>query len=174
MCQIEKTEEMDCRSIPARVAGELLLSLRHPLSFMVVFLRKTRKFNFSKTQHPRKNKKLRVKGCSKKVEHVSLNLRAGDTVKVRSKEEILQTLDDKNKLEGCTFMEEMWRYCGTQQRVLKRVNYFYDEAVFQMRKARNTVLLEGLHCSGELSGFKHKCDRCCLFFWREEWLDKIK
>lgn len=41
-----------------------------------------------------------------------------------------------------------------------------------MKKTRGIVLLEGLMCQG-IEGLG-ACDRSCLFFWREEWLEKIE
>jgi len=101
------------------------------------------------------------------------NLKSGDIVRIRSKEQIIQTLNRDNKLDGCFFMDEMWQYCGSKQKVLIRVEYILKEAEFKMLKTRNIVLLEGLHCSGKLSSFKHGCDRNCYFFWKEEWLEKV-
>jgi hypothetical protein len=101
-------------------------------------------------------------------------LKQGDWVRIKSKEEILKTVDENNKLEGCVVMPEMWQYCGTETRVVKRVEYFLDEANYKMRKMRTTVLLEGLHCSGKMPGYKAVCDRNCFFFWKEAWLDKIE
>ena len=71
-------------------------------------------------------------------------------------------------------MNEMWQYCGTEQKIIKKVENFYDEANFRMCKARKTVLLAGLHCTGSPSKSKLSCDRYCLFFWKEDWLEKIK
>ena len=101
-------------------------------------------------------------------------LKLGDIVRVRSKEEIQQTLDKKNRLDGCFFMDEMWQYCGTQQRVLRRVEGFFDEAELRMFKTRDIVLLDGLNCSGKVSCFETRCDRFCYFFWKEVWLEKIE
>ena len=101
-------------------------------------------------------------------------LKSGDIVRVRSKEEIRQTLDKKNRLEGCFFMDEMWLYCGTQQRILRRVEGFFDEAELRMFSTRDIVLLDGLNCSGKVSYFETRCDRFCFFFWKEVWLEKIK
>src|SRR5438094_248118 len=42
----------------------------------------------------------------------ALNLRAGEIVEIRSKEEILATLDEKGRLDGLPFMPEMLKYCG--------------------------------------------------------------
>ena len=96
---------------------------------------------------------------------------AGQPVRVRSREEIQATLDPWHHLKGCGFMEEMWQYCGTHQRVLKPVRRFLDERNFRVKKARGTVLLEGLTCEGTRD--YGTCDRNCYYFWREEWLEKI-
>ena len=108
----------------------------------------------------------------KTSQSISEPLQKGDKVRVLSKKEIARMLDDDYKYKGCFFMEEMWQYCGTEQKVLTRVEYFFDEFTGMMRKAKNTVLLEGLLCSGDMH-WKHKCDRNCFFFWREEWMKKI-
>jgi len=101
---------------------------------------------------------------------VSVALKAGDVVRVRSREKIQATLDHRNQLNGCTFTEEMWPYCGTTQRVLKRVERVLDERDFLVKKCKGIVLLEGIMCEGtkELG----PCDHACFFFWREEWLEK--
>lgn len=100
----------------------------------------------------------------------SLSLKAGDRVRVRSKEEIQSTLNRWGELKGCGFMTEMWQYCGTNQRVLKPVERFVDERDYQVKKARGVVLLEGVTCHG--TEFYGPCDRSCFLFWREEWLEK--
>ena len=41
------------------------------------------------------------------------SFKAGDLVRVPPKEEIQATLDYWRQLKGCTFMAEMWPYCGT-------------------------------------------------------------
>jgi len=102
------------------------------------------------------------------------DLKAGDIVRIRSKEQILQTLDKYNSLEGCYFMDEMWQYCGSQHRVLKRVDYFFDERGAKFYRASNTVLLEDVFCSGKLGNFMLRCDRNCYIFWKEDWLEKIE
>lgn len=100
------------------------------------------------------------------------SLKVGDFVHVRSKEEIRATLDNWNNLQGCAFMEEMWRYCGTAQRVLKPVKRFLDERDYHIKKVRDTVILEGVNCQGTVDF--GPCDRNCFFFWRKEWLEKIE
>jgi hypothetical protein len=95
----------------------------------------------------------------------------GELVRVRSREEILSTLDPFKELKGCAFLPEMVRYCGTQQRVLRSMRYFMDERDYKVKKARGIVLLENIICNGTATF--GECDRCCFLFWREEWLEKI-
>ncbi len=101
----------------------------------------------------------------------STRLEAGDLVRVRSKEEILATLNPWRELKGCKFISEMAQYCGTMQRVLKPVERFLDERDYMVKKVRGLVLLDGLLCQGTAA--HGRCDRACFFFWREEWLEKI-
>jgi hypothetical protein len=101
----------------------------------------------------------------------SVGLGAGDRVRVRSREEIEATLNHWRQLRGCTFMSEMARYCGTEQRVLKRMERFVDERDLRVKKVNGIVLLDGLRCEGTAEF--GRCDRACLYFWREEWLERI-
>jgi hypothetical protein len=94
----------------------------------------------------------------------------GDWVKVRSREEILSTLDPFKELKGCAFLPGMYQYCGTQQRVLRSMRYFMDERDYKLKKARGVILLENIICNGTATF--GECDRCCFLFWREEWLEK--
>jgi hypothetical protein len=100
------------------------------------------------------------------------SLKAGDMVRVRSREEIQATLNIWNELRGCGYLDGMWQYCDTVQRVLKPLERFLDEREFRMKRCKGIVLLEGLTCEGipEVG----RCDRSCYFFWREEWLEKLE
>lgn len=103
------------------------------------------------------------------ADHTSL--KAGDLVRVRSREEIQATLSIWGGYKGCGLMKDMWSYCGTVQRVLKPVERFVDERDLRVKKVKGVVLLEGALCQGaEPFG---RCDRSCFFFWRQEWLEKI-
>ena len=97
-------------------------------------------------------------------------MQSGDLVRVRTREEIKATLDGRNEAKGCLFMSEMWKYCGTEQRVLKPVEQFLDERTYRVRRTSGIVLLEGAVCQG--TEYPKGCDRSCFFFWREEWLAK--
>ncbi len=99
------------------------------------------------------------------------HLQAGDWVRVRSFEEIQKTLNRFKELKGCAFLEDMKQYCDSNQRVFKVMERFLDERDYQVKKTRGIVLLEGVHCQG--TPVFGRCDRACLSFWREEWLEKI-
>jgi hypothetical protein len=100
------------------------------------------------------------------------NLSHGDLVRVKTIEEILSTLNSWNELKGCGFMDEMRVFCGSTQKVHKRVDKFIDERDYRVKRAMGLVLLENIFCEGtKIFG---KCDRSCFFFWREEWLEKIE
>ena len=101
----------------------------------------------------------------------SLDLRAGDWVEIRSKEEILSTLDGRGELEGLPFMPEMFAFCGMRMRVYKRAHKTCD-TVFPIRGRRmaNAVHLE-TRCNGQAHG---GCQANCLIFWKEIWLKRVE
>jgi hypothetical protein len=101
------------------------------------------------------------------------SLKAGDLVQVLSWEEISKLLNEKNETQGLAFMPGMEKYCGTQAKVMRRVNYIFDESKRVMRKIKNVVLLEGVICSGEGMFSSEGCERACFLFWKEAWLKKI-
>lgn len=100
----------------------------------------------------------------------ALNLQPGELVEVRSKEEILSTLDVNGLNKGLLLMPEMLRYCGMQFKVYKRVERFVLEHTGEFRRMKNTVLLDGVLCDG----WGGACDRSCFFFWREAWLKRVE
>lgn len=102
-----------------------------------------------------------------------LGLKAGEWVEVRSREEILATLDSHGRTENLPFMPEMLRYCGQRFRVFKRADKTCDpaHAPWTIRRMRNSVHLDGLRCDGEGHG---GCQAGCLIFWKEAWLKRLE
>ena len=97
-----------------------------------------------------------------------LNLHAGEWVEVRSKEEVLGTLDDHGRLEELPFMPEMLKYCGERLRVVSRAHKTCDPPNgLRGRRMLNAVHLEGIRCDGQAHG---GCQAGCLIFWKEAWL----
>ncbi len=89
----------------------------------------------------------------------------GDWVEVRSKDEILRTLDSDGRLEGMPFMPEMFEFCGRQFQVFKRAHKTCDPD-YRSRRVPNAVHLQ-TRCDGHAHG---GCQAGCLIFWKEAWL----
>src|SRR5262245_58401310 len=92
----------------------------------------------------------------------------GDWVEVRSKEEILKTLDGNASFDGMPFMPEMFQFCGKKFQVFKRAHKTCDPD-FRSRRIRNAVHLQ-TRCDGQAHG---GCQAGCLIFWKEAWLKPI-
>jgi hypothetical protein len=102
----------------------------------------------------------------------SARLRAGDWVEIRSKEEILATLDRRGYLDELPFMPEMFSYCGQHLRVSKRAHKTCDPpSGIAGRKMTGAVHLEGIRCDGQGHG---GCQAGCLIFWKEAWLKPVQ
>src|SRR5689334_14159041 len=101
----------------------------------------------------------------------SLQLRAGELVEVRSKEEILKTLDAEAQLEGLPFMPEMFAYCGKRFQVYKRAHKTCDPPNgMKGRRMDRAVHLLDIRCDGAAHG---GCQAGCLIFWKEAWLKRV-
>jgi hypothetical protein len=97
--------------------------------------------------------------------------RAGDVVRVRSKEEILATLDANGRLEGQPFMPEMLAFAGRELPISAIAHKTCDtisRPSTGMRELDHTVHLAGARCDGSAHG---GCQAGCLLYWREEWLE---
>jgi hypothetical protein len=97
--------------------------------------------------------------------------RAGDVVRVRSKEEILATLDENGRLDGQPFMPEMLAFAGRELPISAIAHKTCDtinRPSTGMRQLDHTVHLAGARCDGSAHG---GCQAGCLLFWRQEWLE---
>src|SRR5258708_15904394 len=103
----------------------------------------------------------------------ALRLKAGDWVEVRSREEILATLDGRGCLDGAPFMSEMLSCCNQKFRVFKRADKTCDPAhePWSIRRVKNSVHLENVRCDGEQHG---GCQARCLIFWMHAWLTRAR
>jgi hypothetical protein len=102
-------------------------------------------------------------------------LQAGEYVQVRSKQEIMHTLDVNKKNRGLFFDVEMLPYCehGTF-RVLSRVERIIDEKTGKLIQLPNPCfILDGVTCSGMHSASRMFCPRHLYPFWREIWLRRV-
>jgi hypothetical protein len=90
-------------------------------------------------------------------------------VRVRTESAIASTLDSDGKLDGLLFTPEMARYCGYTFRVYRRAGKTCVEG-HGLRRLKSVVLLEGARCDG---AFHDDCQRNCLYFWKEAWLEPV-
>jgi hypothetical protein len=102
----------------------------------------------------------------------SLDLQPGEMVEVKSRHEILATLDTGGRNRGLSFDAEMLPYCGRQFQVLRRVERIIDEKTGRMLKLpRDCIILSGVTCQSIYHRF---CPRAIYPYWREIWLRRVQ
>lgn len=112
-----------------------------------------------------------VQGRLTKTPRERLDLIPGEEVEVKSKEEILATLDQKARNRGMSFDIEMLPFCGRRLRVQRRVERIVDERTGKMVElGTDAVILEGAVCEGVFHGM---CPRQAYPYWREIWLRRV-
>lgn len=101
----------------------------------------------------------------------TLDLQPGEMVRVKTRDEILSTLDVNNKNRGLQFDAEMLRYCGQVGRVRDRIDRIIDEHTGRMIDiASDCVTLEGMVCAAD---YHRLCTRGIYHYWREIWLERV-
>lgn len=102
----------------------------------------------------------------------TLDVQPGDLVRIKSKDEIVATLDKANRNRGLTFDPEMVMYCGRVARVQARVNHLIEERTGEMIDIKSDcIMLEGVVCASDYHRF---CTRAIYTYWREAWLEKVE
>jgi hypothetical protein len=92
----------------------------------------------------------------------------GDWVEVRSREQILATLDRDGNLDGLPFMPEMAGHCGRRHRVQAVMTKICGGGEgMRAVLGEPLLLLDGLRCDGTSHGL---CSRACTLLWRPAWL----
>ncbi len=108
-----------------------------------------------------------------RVDLPKLTFSEGDRVRIKSVAAIRASLDENGALNGLVFLSPMEEYCGGEYTVMKRVRRIYDEREERMVRLRDAYILDGVICKGRNVYAKEGCDRCCPFFWRSQWLEKV-
>lgn len=100
------------------------------------------------------------------------DIKAGDLVEVRSRREILPTLDRFQRNRGLWFDQEMVRLCGKRGRVLYRVERLIDEGTGRMLKIKKDLYVVAGMVGCE--GVQHKlCTRQAIAMMRDAWLRRV-
>jgi hypothetical protein len=101
----------------------------------------------------------------------SLALQPGERVRVKSKPEILATLDRKGWNRGMEFSREMLAFCGREFTVARRVERIIRDYSAKMIHMANTVVLDGLVYKDLV---RLATPRGEYMYWRECWLERVK
>ncbi len=102
----------------------------------------------------------------------TLALQVGQRVRVKSLEQIRETLDVNGSNRGLWFdPKEMGDFCGKEMVVSRKITKLIDEKTGFLRQLKEpTVVLSETECSGV---FRRFCSRGMLHFWREIWLEEV-
>jgi hypothetical protein len=112
---------------------------------------------------------------STSVRTAFLGLKPGEWVRVKNREEIEATLNEKGKNRGLLFDREMLPFCGREFQVRQRVERLIDETNGSMIELNSDcVTLDGVVCSGEHSPCRWFCHRAIMPYWREGWLERVE
>ena len=108
----------------------------------------------------------------------SLDLKPGDVVRVKSRAEIVETLDRNSRNRGMAIWYEVTRCCESVAEIRSRVDRIIEERTGKMRELHDTVTLQNLGnnetlgdeclCQNQLGD----CPRGELIYWREIWLER--
>ncbi|MGV9712250.1 hypothetical protein ACWDTI_16495 [Gordonia sp. NPDC003424] len=110
-------------------------------------------------------------GIVGKTPTAHLDLKPGELVRIKSKEEIVATLNQDLLNRGMGFEEEMARYCGSTARVKARVTKCIDERTGELLTMKSPcIVLDNVVCAGVYHG---SCPREFIPFWREIWLERV-
>ncbi len=94
----------------------------------------------------------------------------GNNVRIKNNDEINGTLGADNKLDGISFMSQMYQYCGMEFSIIKVVKTFYYKRIITIKQP--LYILEDLRCNGELDNFKKRCEKSCYLLWHAKWIEK--
>lgn len=104
----------------------------------------------------------------------ALNLQAGELVRVKPHEEILQTVNTSSRNRGMFWGAEMVPYIGGNFRVLKRVTTIIDEKTGEMQHMKTPcIILDSVICQSRYSRCRLLCPRSIYPYWREIWLERV-
>jgi hypothetical protein len=102
-------------------------------------------------------------------------MRVGDRVRVKSREQLLATLDEDGRVDDLPFMPEMLAWAG-QTLPISAVTHRTCDTVKTSgssgttRKLQRSVHLGDVRCDGSAHG---GCQARCLIFWKEDWLEAV-
>ena len=109
-------------------------------------------------------------GPCRRTPSVTLALRPGERVRVKSWAQIVATLDGHGWNHGMEFSREMLAYCGREMTVRGRVERLLRDQATRMVELRDTVILDG---AVYRALNRRAVPRGEYMFWRECWLERV-
>ncbi len=104
----------------------------------------------------------------------SAQIAPGDLVRIRSKEEIAETLDAASKNRGLWFDHEMVPYCDEVHSVSRKVERFVDDRTGRLVTLKSDCfVLENVVCTSYCSYGRWFCPRAIYPWWRQTWLERV-
>lgn len=120
-----------------------------------------------------------LRGPNKQTPTQTLGLEPGERVRIKSRAEIVSTLDRRRRNRGLGICSEVTRCCGHESVVRRRADRIIDERTGLMREMRDTVVLNVIDGRGTLGeeclcdGVLGDCPRGEIMYWREIWLERV-
>jgi hypothetical protein len=103
---------------------------------------------------------------------MKLDLQPGELVRIKSHNEILDTVNLNLVNRGMGFHPELVPFCGKTFEVKHRVRKIINEKTGHLMELKNPcVVLDGLHCGGFFTKPLF-CARDSYPYWREIWLER--
>jgi hypothetical protein len=104
-----------------------------------------------------------------------IGLRPGELVRVKSHDEIKQTINVGHKNRGLWYDHEMVKFSGREYRVERRVDRIIDEVTGKMLVMKSPcIVLDKVWCTAEYTDGRLMCRRAVTTYWRENWLERVE
>jgi hypothetical protein len=104
-----------------------------------------------------------------------LDLQPGELVRIKPYQEILDTLDGRDRNRGLYFDAEEVPYCDKEYRVLKRVTRIIHEKTGRMLEMKTpSLILDSVICESRYSECRLFCPRAIYSYWREIWVERVE
>lgn len=111
-----------------------------------------------------------VQGRGVRTPKATLDLKVGERVHIRSRQEIESTLNQHNTNRGLLFDAEDATWCGASSTVIDRIERFINDETGEMIEIKSDcIMLDGVGCRGE---YWRMCSRGLPTYWREIWLER--
>ncbi len=120
-----------------------------------------------------------LRGPNQKTPTQTLGLEPGDRVRIKSRAEIVATLDARRRNRGLHVCYEVTRCCGHESVVRCRADRIIEERTGLMKELHDTVVLNAMKGGGTLGeeclcyDALGDCPRGELMYWREIWLERM-